>query len=622
MISLIFLLSALLLGVALTRRLGHSLTFFEAPSLAAVLGLVVWTWTSFLAALLLPYAAALSLTVLVATCATVWLWRTSPAWTWHEIPGDQPTRLAWTAFTFLTTLLFASLMWTHDLPKAADGAIYSANSTWADFGLHASLITHFAAGGSLPLDFPVASGTHLTYPFMVDLLSGWLVYGGWSLHAALFIPSLLLAVAFLQLMIGFSLRLFGRIGGSLIGLTLALFSGSAVGIFTAYSDFRTSGLTLSQFLARLPKDYTALSTPNAQVTNFIADLLLPQRAFLMGAAAFAAVMVLVMLLRQRYSRRLAIFTGVLVGLLPLIHAHTFVITAALLIGLCGEAWLIHKKFFNTWINVGLTALFVALPQLLWQSFANGTGTGGHLALGWTIAPGESWLLFWVHNFGLMGLAIVNLVALFLIKTRFRKFLPWFLPLIVVFITANIYSLQPFAYDNLKLIMYVFLFVDLFLGYGAVWLICQRKSYVLPVALAAVLLCGSGALAVMREFQHADQFASPDDIALADWAESATAPSDIFLTTDRPNQPLATLAGRSIVVGYRGWLYNYNFDYQPRLTAVAQAFQGKLPPGNPYHAEYLAVAAYEPPEWTVNTSAIQSAYTQVYSNPSWTVYRLP
>jgi len=268
-----------------------------------------------------------------------------------------------------------------------------------------------------------------------------------------------------------------------------------------------------------------------------------------------------------------------------------------------------------------TALLVAAPQIAWQSFANRTGTGGHLALGWTLLPGESIIAFWTRNYGLAGLLIITAAWLIFTQKSLRRYIVWFAPILAVFIFANIYSLQPFAYDNLKLIVYVLLLTYIFAGYGAFSLVRRFKWTLAPIALACLLISASGTLAVTREFQHHDQFASPDDLALASWVTRSTQPTAVFLTTDRPNQPVATLGGRSIVVGYRGWLYDYHLDYQPRLEAVQAALSGQLSANNPYHGDYLAVAASEPADWSVDLPALATAYTLVYSNPSWTVYRL-
>jgi hypothetical protein len=621
MMSLIYLASALALGIAVTRRLKLSLLAFEIPALSIALGLLLWTWLSFICSLILPYYLSLPATIGLAGLASILLWQTSRPIQIRRLPGASLAWAAWAAFTATATALIGWLMWTHDL-ISLPGGLYSANATWADFGLHASLISHFASANRLPLDFPIAAGTHLTFPFIIDLLSAWFVRGSWSLHLAIFIPSLLLVWAFLSLILGFGIRLFGRIGGAILGLTLTLLAGSAVGIFAAVNDFWSGGQSLGYFLAHLPQDYTALTQPNAQITNFIADILLPQRAFLMGLTTLGSVLILMTELRRHPNRGLAIFTGGLIGLLPLVHAHTFVVLGSLVAAFWIESTLKTKRLTGNWFTVGLTALIVAAPQIAWQGFANRTGTGGHLALGWVLQPNESILPFWMHNYGLTGLIIIGVAVLLFTRQALRRYAIWFAPLAAVFIFANIYSLQPFTYDNLKLIFYVYLFAYLFAGYGALWLIQRYKWTVIPIALVCVFISASGSLAVAREFQHQDQFASPDDIALANWASKSTLPADVFLTTDKPNQPIATLAGRSIVVGYRGWLYNFNLNYQPRLEAVASALRGNLTSDNPYNAAYLAVSSTEPPEWVIDRSRLSLVYVPVYSNPSWNVYRLP
>jgi hypothetical protein len=619
MISIIFLISALTLGIAITKRLGLKLYSFEAPALAVSLGLFLWTWLSYITSLLLPYVASLTLTIIIAAIATTLLYRPG---SWHWQPSlPRTSRWAWASFTTITTLGIGWLMWTHDL-IARGGELYSANATWADFGLHASLINHIAVAQHLPTDFPIAAGAHLTYPFLIDLLSAWFVYGGWSLHMAIFIPSILLVVAALQLLLGFSLRTFRSLGGGVLGLTLMLLCGSAGGGLVALQNFHSSGQTFWQFLGQLPQDYTVLNMPNMQVSNFLADALLPQRAFLFGLAIAGAVLTLIAHLRHAPSRPLFVFTGALIGLLPLAHAHTFVILMAILGSLYVEAALKQRRLINHWaFSIG-AALVLAGPQILWQSHANGTGTGGHWSPGWVINPGETLGLFLLHNYGLtLGLIIATAIVLATLKPL-RRYLVFYVPLCAIFIGANLYALQPFAYDNLKLIYYVYLFTYLFAGYGAIWLIRRYRPALIIIALAVIILCTSGSLAIAREFQRQDQFASADDIALAAWAKQATPADAVFAATDRPNQPLATLAGRTIIMGYRGWLYDYHLPYEARLQAIQQALSGQLTTANPYQAGYVAVASTEPAEWTVDQAALIANYHLVYTNASWAVYQLP
>jgi hypothetical protein len=467
----------------------------------------------------------------------------------------------------------------------------------------------------------VAAGAKLTYPFMIDLLSAWFVRGGWSIQWALVIPSLLLVVAFLQLMLAFGIRLFGRLGGAIIGLSTLLLSGSATGFVVALNDRAASHQSWLKFLSMLPQDYTVLTSPNVQVASFVADIILPQRTFVMGLAAFAACIVLLIHQRLRPSASLAWFIGGFIGLLPLVHAHTFVVIVLIALSLAAHD--IYKKTsgYNNWFKLLGTTALIALPQIIWQSLANGTGTGGHLALGWVISPGESFISFWINNYGLAGLLIVGLSLTLVISKTLRKYLVWYAPLVFVFIAANIYSLQPFPYDNLKLILYVYLMTFIGMGYGVIWLTKRFRMAILPVGLLLIVMSLSGSLAILREFQHQDNFASLDDIALAAWVTHNTTAEDVFLTTDKPNQPVATLGGRTIVMGYRGWLYNYHLDYEPRLSEVQNALNGRVGIQNIYHAQYLVVAAQESADWTVDRPVLDSRYISSYSNPSWTVYRL-
>jgi hypothetical protein len=209
-----------------------------------------------------------------------------------------------------------------------------------------------------------------------------------------------------------------------------------------------------------------------------------------------------------------------------------------------------------------------------------------------------------------------------VRKSLHQYLAWYAPIVAIFIFANIYSLQPFTYDNHKLLLYVYLFTYIFASYGAFWLIRRRWQLIAPAILVAFLISASGTLAVAREFQRLDLFASHDDIALADWVKDSTRAADVFMTTDLPNHPVATLGGRTIVAGYRGWLYNYNLPYQPRIAAIQATLLGNFDPTNPYDAKYLAVSNFESQDWAVDQQAIATKYVRVYSNPSWTVYRLP
>jgi hypothetical protein len=626
MFAVIFLVSALILGWTLVRWLGLPLFKFEVPALAAILGIFTWLWLSFLLSLMIPYRISLTATVIIAVISSIVLWkRPSPPLTILKLPPTRRDIWLWSTFTLITTIGLAWLFWTHDLISQPTG-IYSAGSTWADYGLHASLISHFAVASRLPLDFPLAAGAHLTYPFLADLLSAWLVIGGWSLHLAIVIPNLILTLTFIQLFIGFAIRLTGRVSSAIAGLSLALLCGSTIGLSVAWHDWHSGHLSLWQFLNQLPQDYSSLDTQNAHLVNLVADIILPQHAFLLGLPIFAVVMVLMYEARRQHRTKWILTAGALVGLLPLAHPHTFVVLAIILATFTLEnltrchTW--RTPWRSRWVAALALTVALALPQYLWQSLANHLGTGGHWAPGWMVLPSQSLPAFWWNNFGPTGIWLIVLPALLWIRRSWRPYFIWYLPFAAIFIFANLYSLQPFSFDNVKLMMYVYL-IGLLLAADLGLQTLRRRPWLTFAAIPIIILCiSSGSLTIIREFQLHDQFASPDDQALARWVKADTPTGTVFATTDSPNQPIATLAGRPIVLGYEGWLYNFHLNYTSRVQAVSNALIGNPAGLSTYHARYLTVSVYDRTSWTVNLPALNAQFPIVYQNATWTVYRLP
>ncbi|MGH3842004.1 MAG: hypothetical protein ACRDS0_11245 [Pseudonocardiaceae bacterium] len=627
--ALILLVSALLLGAATVWWLRLPLYPVEAAALAVVIGLFGWTWLAFLAALVLPYHLAIPLTVGVSSgaCACVALWCSSRrAWPqWRPLEGGRWGWILWGVASLATGAVLGPLFWTHSLLSDSTG-VYSAGSTWADFGLHASIITHFAAFDRIPLDLPVASGAKITYPFLVDYLSALYVRGGWSLHLSLFLPGVLLALAICQLLLSFSLRLFGSIGAAVTGLALVLLTGSAAGLRLAFADWRQSGRSLPDFLSDLPHDYTTLSEQNENVAGLVAHALLPERAILFGLGVGLTVLILLHSARHTDARhtgnrRFLLVGGVLIGLLPLAHAHTFIVCGAVLVALAVEATLRQRRPPWGHLTAGGLALVLAAPQLAWQQLANGGGTGGRWRLGWAQREGESIWAFWWTNFGLMGIFFVVL-PLLLLRREWRHYLVWYLPFLAILVVTQVYVFQPFEFDNLKLIYYVYLMAGLFAGFLAVQICRMSRWNLVAVVPVGLIVAIPGLLSVTHEFQLRDQFASTADVALAGWVRTYTAPGDVFIGADRPGQPVATLAGRPIVLGYTGWLFSYNLPYGDRVAAVRAALQGHIddPMVRKFAPHYLLVAEYEDKSWTIDRNSL-AKLPIAYHNSAWTVYRL-
>jgi hypothetical protein len=614
---------ALLLGVAWVGSLRVALYPFEAVALTVVIGLFGWSWLVLLSALVLPYAFAVPLSVGLGTAAglAVWLRRLRSPPRWRRLEGGWRDWALWGATTALTTALLVPLFWTHSLVRDPSG-MYSAGATWGDLGLHASLISHFAAFDRLPLDLPVASGARLTYPFLADLLSALYLRAGWCLTLSLFLPGVLLALACCQLILAFGMRLFDHAGAAAAGLVLVLLTGSAAGVSAAYADWRRSGLSLPRFFSVLPRDYTVPGGYNAHVANLVADALLPQRGMLFGLGAGLTVLILLHSAGESGRHRSLPAAGVLTGLLPMAHPHTFIVCATMLGALTVQAALrLHRPPWAQLTAAGL-ALLLAAPQLAWQQLANATGTGGRLRLGWMQRPGESIWAFWWANFGLMGIFFLVVPLVLLARRDWRRYLVWYLPVLGILAATQVYAVQPFEYDNVKLIYYTYLMASLLAGFLAMHACRASRWSLLLIVPVALIVALPGALSLAREFQLRDQFASNADLALAAWVRAATAPGAVFIGPERPNHPVAALGGRSLVLGYRGWLFNFNIPYAQREAAVRAALRGRVDDPNVcrFAPDYLVVGRTESGEWVIDRASL-ARLPVAYQNPEWTVYRL-
>jgi hypothetical protein len=68
-------------------------------------------------------------------------------------------------------------------------------------------------------------------------------------------------------------------------------------------------------------------------------------------------------------------------------------------------------------------------------------------------------------------------------------------------------------------------------------------------------------------------ATVDDVRLAAQVAAVTPSNAIFLTEGKPNDPVLTLAGRTAVMGYYGWLWSYGTDFGRRPQDVRTMLEG-------------------------------------------------
>lgn len=620
MLAFAWLTLGCLVGYRLLCLIPIAAYALELPPLALVLGLLVSSWLTWLAVLAFGYTAGMPIAAAIELALVLLLSRRR---SWRRLsiaPPPRPLGRAFIALSLTGAAVLAYLLHTHMLEVKPDG-LYSAGSTWGDLGLHLSLVSRFAAQSRFSFDLPILAGAKLTYPFLIDFLSACLHRMGLGLQAALSVPALLLGIAFLQLFLCLAVRLFARPAAGVLGVVIFVLNGSIAALPWFIRDLRASPLPWFRFLLAMDEQYANLPKAGLWFGNVVADMLLPQRAVLFGFPAFVAVAILLAANDSAGERRSLVAAGAIAGLLPFAHTHTFVVATGVLGWFALRETIRRRSLLHPWSAALLMAALLAAPQLAWQ--LSGGAHFGRFQWGWMKTPEESFALFWWRNW---GVAAVLLPALLLVAARTpnRFCRHFYAALFGLFWIANLYRFQPWAYDNMKFLIYSYLGVALVTG-GALaeW---GARGWLGRVGAAVVLasLTAVGSLSLLRESYASFQFVSAADAELATHFRARIPGEARVLTASNHNHFVPTLTGRRIVLGYPGWLWTYGLPSERQARDVRQLFSGA--PEAPallgrYGISYVVIGPAEKRSFDVNTAFFLDRYPVVLRSPTVLVFKV-
>jgi len=470
----------------------------------------------------------------------------------------------------------------------------------------------------LPAIYTLLPPEPLLYPFLPDFQLSMLMALGAGLRGALLMTSLVLALTTTGLFYSFALRITRAQRSAALATILFLFSGGLGFVYAAY-DWWKSGKGLVQFWNTLDANYAAYPARGIFWTNLI-NLFPAQRTILFGIPIALIVFTIFVLVWQRWhddlspagpgTTTLMIWGGVLTGVLPWFHTHTY-----LAIGFISIVLFLLKPR-RTWFWFWLPAVVIASPQLWLQSqHAVGGGTL-RLLVGW-LAHDESFLpRYLVRDFGLPLLLAIP--AWIVAPKPWKKFYLAFLFLFVFGLTVMV---SPNAFDNGKLIyfwhaMNSVLVATLLIRIG-------RKYWQRALAGVVTLLCvTTGILALQCENHNWSRVFSDQDFAVGDFVRANTAPRSLFLSAPAFNQPALCLAGRAILLGPPAWLWSHGYDFREREADVRRIYAGAadaLELLRYYHVDYVYLGDAERQQLHANESFFDTNLAAIYHNQGVTIY---
>jgi hypothetical protein len=348
-------------------------------------------------------------------------------------------------------------------------------------------------------------------------------------------------------------------------------------------------------LMDLPPSFTISPETTWRWGNAISTLLVPQRGFLMGLPLATIVFTQWWLAtsekpepsvtgkktRQKnvetqpsrfsFNTRRMIAAGVAAGLLPLVHAHSFVVVMAM----AGCLALIRIRW-REWFAFFAVASVIAIPQLLWSTIHSAVDAGSFFAweVGWDHGQ-DNPIWFWFKNTGIF----IPLIFAAILSKRDgyvvpKRLLLFYLPFTLCFIIPNVLKMAPWIWDNIKVLYYWWLasapIVALLLA--RLWREGRIRRIIAVLLFVCVTLAGALDVAgiALRSVKY--EVFDTAGIRFAEFVKQQTTPRALIIHAPVHNTPVF-LSGRRSLMGYPGHIWTHGLQFVQRESEIKRIYLG-------------------------------------------------
>ncbi|KAJ6253727.1 hypothetical protein M0813_13142 [Anaeramoeba flamelloides] len=498
----------------------------------------------------------------------------------------------------IVTIIFSILSLLHFLPyMSRTESYYTAKNCYGDLPFHLNIIKSFTKGinsewGSLKdLQFPIYSGTALVYPFIADFHTA-LINGGCqcTLQATLVVTTVIEFCCLLTLLYFFFQRIVRNQIVSLITIFLVIFGGGFGWVYI-----------LKDLIFGLPEDETLIMDLNKYDYNFkiaknkelfwfpfVDATLIPQRSALLGYCLAIFVLTLIyhlisanwIRIKFKSSLKIAILASLLTGLLPLTHTYSYLVIAfitsiTLILNFPYSkkySLQIKKKYFLTILLYAVLSNIIAFPQLF--LFMSRVSSDNFIRFEpiwkneWTNP-----ISYIILSFGpifLIGIFSLPLICNTGYKTKF------FISFILLFIFSILIMLQPWKYDNIKLLNFPFFILALATARFLVFLLDIHLKGLLDclitplVLILCIIIILPGLLSMASVAVNVSELFDQELIQIGEFVSKNTEKNALFAVPDTNfhRNPVTTLAGRQLLVGQEGWLWSHGINADSERRQVA------------------------------------------------------
>ena len=523
-------------------------------------------------------------------------------------------------------LLCIALLSTHTIVPR-DGSLWVGQSTYGDLAMHLGFISSIAVQKTFPPMYSICPDTLVGYPFLSESCGATFVVLGANLRFAT-ILSALYAFALVIFGVYFFFEAWLKTQKKAGFATLLFFVGGGFGFWYFFDLTKQDPANFTRFIDGFYETPTNFVEYGLRWVNPIADMLIPQRALLFGwALLFPCLFLLYRAVMERETR-LFIPLGILAGMLPLIHTHSF-----LALGIVSAFYFIRSVLQNEgwrqwrgYLRFLGIVLLLAGPQLLIFTFPQANSS---LQLHWNWANNaDNYLWFYIKNFGLLFLLLP--VAFIEAKREDRAF---FSAAFLLWAVVETIQFQPNEYDNNKLLFIWFAYVCGLVGNllvdwyerGIASAAVKKASVRVLAALCCFALFVSGVMTLIRESVSEYQLINPDSTAAAEYVKANTPPDATFLTNNNHNNCIAALTGRNIVCGSGTFLFFHGVDYSEREHALPLLYEAPAyyfdSLAEKYHIDYVLLGSYERYNYAVDEAYFDGHFPVIFENSSVKIYEV-
>jgi hypothetical protein len=293
--------------------------------------------------------------------------------------------------------------------------------------------------------------------------------------------------------------------------------------------------------------------------------------------------------------------GIIAGLLPLVHAHSFIVVMVVGFGIA-----LLQRRWREWLTFFIVASLVALPQMWWSTHNSAVDAGKFLAwqLGWDHGE-ENIVWFWLKNTGLF--IPLTVAAIFWRRDKgplvLRRLLIFFLPFTLCFIVPNVVKLAPWIWDNIKVLFYWWVasapLVALLLA--RLWRQGGAKRAMALILFVCVTLAGALDVAAIVLRSSTYGIFDAAGISFAEVIKREAPPKAVVIHAPVHNHPVF-LTGRRSLMGYPGHVWTHGLEFAQRESEIKRVYAG-APDANAilrkYGVAYIVVSPLERNIMSVN-----------------------